>query len=173
MKKLIFVLALSLSVSNVTFAETSFGNAVVLDDQSISTTTNIHGKCGNAFVNITAVNNEDYLFKNSLYLDGQDAVVTGENGRISPEAKIVVMENANKQKRTTITLSEHSLVRCLSTASGKKLLIGTVCLGNVASCEYPNYYLVDAEKISNPDTRNGCDAKCINKKLGKNYIKIK
>ncbi len=147
-----------------------FGKAVELQDQETFATKNVHGKCGNAFVNISGIEEEDFREEKSAFLDNQDAFVSGRNGFVSGAAEVVVIVG-KQQKREVIYLSEQSLVRCVATKAGKRLLIGTACTGNSPMCASPEYFVIDAEKISNIDTKHSCDAKCANKKLGMEYIK--
>lgn len=162
-------------IASPALAGNGLGKAVQLDGLKTFTHKNpkgssvsAHGTCGNAVVNISGIANEDALQEQSTFMDNQDAFTT-DNLFTSPVVEIVVTVG-KKQKKIAIGLQEQSLVQCISTKAGKKLLIGTSCAGNVPECNSSNYYLIDAENLTKEDTEDGCEAKCINRKLGMHYI---
>ena len=162
------------AMSSSVVAAPPYGNAVQLQNIESTTSINIHGSCGNAYINITGVDRDYPTLEGGL--DGNlKSVALGTSGSYAGSyAEVTVMTgSSDRQKTTRILLEEASMVKCIATKSGKMVVIGTECRGNVDECYNPNYFVIDAEKITNVDTKKFCDAKCANRKLGGMYIKIR
>ena len=161
-------------ISSNLFAAQQYGNAVQFENIEVSTNTVIHGACGNAFINISGVDSDYPTMYGSLDGNPNDSALHTSNPYVGSQVEITVLvgqPGKSRQKSTIIPLEEASFVHCINTKSGKKVVIGTECRGNVEECYKPNYFVIDAEKITKTDTTKKCDARCANQKLGGNFIK--
>lgn len=164
------------AASSNLFAAPLYGNAVQFENIETSTSTVIHGSCGNAFIAISGVDADYPTHYGGLDGNPNSSALNTSNQYAGSQVEITVFvgqPGESRQKSTTISLEEASIIHCINTKSGKMVVVGTECRGNVEYCYSPSYFVIDAEEISETDTNRECDTRCANQKLGGDYLKAR
>jgi hypothetical protein len=164
------------AISSNLIAASQYGNAVQFENIETSTSTVIHGSCGKAFITISGVDTDNPTKDGGLDGNLNSSALNTSNPYAGSQVEVTVLvgqPGKSKQKSTTISLEEASIIHCINTKTGRMVVIGTECRGNVEGCYSPNYFVINAEKITKIDTKKECDTRCANQKLGGNYLKAR
>ena len=164
------------ATSSNLFAAPLYGNAVQFENIETLASTVIHGSCGNALITISGVDTDYPTHNGGLDGNPNSSALNTSHQYAGSQVEITVLvgqSGESRQKSTTISLEEAGIIHCVNTKSGKMVVVGTECRGNVEDCYNPNYFVISAEKITKTDTNKECNARCANQKLGGNYLKAR